>query len=93
MALTDVSGDGELASSLTQARLTVLHNDDPINLRDSVLEASEGDEIELVVMRGGHANGECAYTQVHILPFLTMILFLHRCCRSIIPSNIHICFS
>ena len=58
VALTDVTGDGELASSSTQARLTVGHNDDPINLRDSALRASEGETLELVVTRGGHANGE-----------------------------------
>ena len=66
MALTDVTGDGELASSSTQARLTVGHNDDPINLRDSALGASEGETAELVVTRGGHANGE---------PFMTFILW------------------
>ena len=37
----------------------MLHNDDPINLRDSAVEASEGDVIELVVVRGGQANGKC----------------------------------
>lgn len=57
VALTSVSGDGELASSSTQARLTVQHNDDPINLRDSVLEAGEGEVVEVVVSRGGHFNG------------------------------------
>ena len=58
MALTEVSGDGELASSSTQARLTVRHNDDPINLRNSTLDASEGETVELVVIRGGHASGK-----------------------------------
>ena len=57
VALTDVSGDGELSSSSTQARLTVRHNDDPINLRDTALEAFEGETLEIVVTRGGHASG------------------------------------
>ena len=58
VSLTNVSGDGVLAASSTQARLTVRHNDDPINLRDSALEAREGEVIELIVYRGGHANGK-----------------------------------
>ena len=58
MALTEVSGDGQLASSSTQASLTVGHNDDPINLRNSTVDTREGDTIELVVTRAGHANGK-----------------------------------
>ena len=58
MALTEVSGDGRLASSSTQAQLTVQHNDDPISLRVSVLNVREGDTVDLVVARGGHMNGK-----------------------------------
>ena len=60
MALTEVSGDGRLASSSTQARLTVQHNDDPVNLRvtESMLNIREGDTVDLVVARGGHMNGK-----------------------------------
>lgn len=58
MALVNVSGDGQLGSSSTQAQLTVRHNDDPINFRDSALEASEGETVELVVVRGGHFSGK-----------------------------------
>ena len=58
VALTSASGDGELASSSTQAQLTVRHNDDPISLRDSVLEAGEGEVLEVVVTRGGHFSGK-----------------------------------
>lgn len=74
----DVFGDGELASSSTQAQLTVLHNDDPVNLRDTVLilEASEGDAIELVVTRGGHANGRlslCLSAIAFNVPFVWQV--------------------
>ena len=58
VALTEVSGDGQLASSSTQTSLTVGHNDDPINLRNSTVDAREGETVELVVTRAGHANGK-----------------------------------
>lgn len=58
VALIDVSGDGELSSSSTQAQLTVRHNDDPIKFRDSILVAAEGETVQLVVTRGGHTNGK-----------------------------------
>ena len=57
VALLAVSGDARLSSSSTQATLTVRHNDDPINLRNSSIQSSEGDTVEVVVTRGGHANG------------------------------------
>ena len=106
MALTSVSGDGELASSSTHAQLTVQHNDDPVNLRDSVLEASEGDVVRLVVVRGGHASGKLAlfflWSVCNDMLWNTLgkrkdttivVCLFNRHCGSVIPSDLHICFS
>ena len=106
VALTEVSGDGQLASSSTQAVLTVRHNDDPINFRNSALESSEGETVELVVTRGGHANGKHLkdvrkYVNIYLGPQIDYLLCYHistfllcsnRCCRSFVPSDLHICF-
>lgn len=76
-----MSGDGELATSSTQAQLTVQHNDDPINLRDTLLEASEGDIVELVVIRRGHANGRLSLYLSAIafnMPFLWQVQWKYR---------------
>lgn len=77
----DVSGDGELASSSTQAQLIVQHNDDPINLNGTLLEASEGDIVELVITRGGHANGR---SRLSFVVVTSTYHFIDRCSGSII---------
>ena len=65
--LTSVSGDGELDTSSTEAQLTVLQNDDPINFQRSFLSSAEGDTVVFTLERGGQAEGETDHMTSHCL--------------------------
>lgn len=50
-----ISGDGRLASSNTEAELTVLQNDDPITFLRGFVIADEGETLAVCVVRNGQA--------------------------------------
>lgn len=56
--LLGASGDARLGSAFTTATVTILQNDDPIRFSSGFAEVSEGDTANLVLVRGGQANGE-----------------------------------
>jgi len=58
----EISGDGRLASSNTEAELTVLQNDDPIAFMRSFVTADEGETLIVRVVRNGQAIDTASVT-------------------------------
>ena len=57
MVLTSVTGDARIDTALSEATLTVRHNDDPVVFSNSIVEVQEGENVVLNIVRGGAAEG------------------------------------
>lgn len=52
-----MTGDARIDTALSEATLTVRHNDDPVVFSNSIVEVQEGENVVLNIIRGGAAEG------------------------------------